>query len=415
MSLVVCAEHIPSGAKVAMKFLLPELATLPDAPDWFAREAKAATRVNSEHVSRVLDVGVLPDGPPYMILEYFEGRDLGKYVREGKRFAVGEAIELVVQAADALSRAHSAGVIHRDVKPSNLFLTQRADGTPFVKVLDFGISKLVEEAAKENLELTKTTAVMGSALYMSLEQMRSTKTVDHRTDIYALGVTLYELLTGTHPFTADSFSELCVKVSLDPPSPLRDHRPDVPDALAEVIAIAYARTAPERYQTAGSFAAALAPFAEPRTLERIDAIRRFERASYPDGKIPERQMTPLALRATDARRPPRLAWLRYALAAGAGLLLAGVLWLLLPPKEGPHVVVPSAVPSVDPPGPDAALRDTDRTSAPVVPAPIAPKDAATIDAGASSAGAVKTGRPSRPCRRGEIVVMPNGLKKPCGL
>jgi serine/threonine-protein kinase len=417
MSLVVCAEHMPSGAKVAMKFLLPELATLPDAPDRFAREAKAATRVNSEHVSKVLDVGVLPDGPPYMILEYFEGRDLGKYVREGKRFAVSEAIELVVQAADALSRAHAAGVIHRDVKPSNLFLTQRGDGTPLVKVLDFGISKLVEEAAKENLELTKTTAVMGSALYMSLEQMRSTKTVDHRTDIYALGITIYELLTGTHPFTADSFSELCVKVSLDPPSPLRDHRPDVPDELAEIIAIAYARTAAERYQTAGSFAAALAPFAEPRTIERIDAIRRFERASYPDGKIPERQMTPLVLRATDARRPPRLAWVRYALAACVGLLLAGLLWLLLPPKEAPHAGAPSAVPSADPPGPGAALRDTGGTGGPVTPAATAPSDAgvAANDGGAAPAGVGRPGRPSRPCRRGEIVVMPNGLKKPCGL
>src|SRR5271155_3544353 len=135
----------------------------------------AATRFESEHVARVLDVGALPDGPPYMVMEYLEGQDLGRYVRQGKRFAVGEAIDLVVQAADALARAHAAGVIHRDVKPSNLFLTQRPDGSPLLKVLDFGISKVVEEAAKENLELTKTTAVMGSALYMSIEQMRSTR------------------------------------------------------------------------------------------------------------------------------------------------------------------------------------------------------------------------------------------------
>ncbi len=423
MSLVVCAEHVSSGAKVAMKFLLPELATLPDAPDRFAREAKAATRVNSEHVSKILDVGVLPDGPPYMILEYFEGRDLGKYVREGKRFAVAEAIDLVVQAAEALARAHAAGVIHRDVKPSNLFLTRASDGSALVKVLDFGISKLVEEAAKENLELTKTTAVMGSALYMSLEQMRSTKTVDHRTDIYALGVTLYELLSGTHPFTADSFSELCVKVSLDPPAPLRDHRPDVPEALAEAIAIAYARNAAERYQTAGSFAAALAPFAEPRTLERIQAIRLFERASYPDGKIPERQLTPLALRATDARRPPRFPWLPYALAACAGLGIAALLWVLIPPKDGPHGGAGSAVvPSADPPGPDASGADAGRPSGAVVPGSVDPRGAAAAqvaDAGASKASNVdagKAGRPApRPCRRGEIVVMPNGLKKPCGL
>src|SRR5262249_18177189 len=185
------------------------------------------------------DEGVLPDdATPYMVMEFLEGKDLGRFLREGKRFPIDEALDLTVQACDALARAHAVGVIHRDVKPSNLFLTRRPDGTPLLKVLDFGIAKVVEDADKDKLQLTKTTVVMGSALYMSLEQMRSTKTVDHRTDVYALGISLYELLTGTHPFTAESFSELCVKVSLDPPQPLRDHRPDVPEALAEAIAVA---------------------------------------------------------------------------------------------------------------------------------------------------------------------------------
>ena len=288
-------------------------------------------------------------------------------------------------------------------------------------MLDFGISKLVEEAAKENLELTKTTAVMGSALYMSLEQMRSTKTVDHRTDIYALGVSLYELLSGTHPFTADSFSELCVKVSLDPPAPLRDHRPDVPEALAEVIAIAYARSAPERYQTAGSFAAALAPFAEPR--DAASASRPSAASSgrsYPDGKIPERQPTPARRSAPPTReRPPRLAWLPYALAAGVGLGIAGVLWMVLPPKDGPHGGVPSTLRSADPPGLDAAAADAGRPSGAVVPVSVDPRSAGAptaVDAGVRTVDAGKAGRPPpRPCRTGEIVVLPNGLKKPCGL
>ena len=413
MSLVVCAEHIALGTKVAMKFLLPELASLPDAPQRFEREAMAATRFESENVARVLDVGRLPGGPPYMVLEYLEGQDLGRYVRQGKRFAVGEAIELVVQAADALARAHAAGVIHRDVKPSNLFLTRRPDGSPLLKVLDFGISKVVEEAAKENLELTKTTAVMGSALYMSLEQMRSTKTVDHRTDIYALGVSLYELLSGTHPFTAESFSELCVKVSLDPPEPLRNHRPDVPEALAEVIAVAYARSAPERYQTPGSFAAALAPFADPATVRRIDSIRSFERASYPDGKIPERQPTPLGLRATTAERPPRLGGLLYALVAGVGLGVAGVLWVALGPRPVPGSSGGSVTDAAtgDAAGADAAASGS---AAPlVVPVSTGPADGGPLDAGAVDGG--KTRPPLRPCKPGEMVVYPSGLRKPCGM
>ncbi len=153
--------------------------------------------------------------------------------------------------------------------------------------------------------------------------------------MYALGVSLYELLSGTHPFTAGSFSELCVKVSLDAPEPLRKHRPDVPEALAEVIAVAYARSPLERYQTTGRFAAALAPFAQAGTVRRIQAIEAFERGSYPDGKIPERRPTPLGLVATTATRPPRIGWEIYALVAGAGLVLAGVLWVALAPGSSP--------------------------------------------------------------------------------
>jgi tRNA A-37 threonylcarbamoyl transferase component Bud32 len=417
MSQVVCAEHVSLGTKVAMKFLLPELAVLPDAPQRFVREAKAATRFKSDHVAQVLDEGVLPDGTPYMVMEYLEGKDLGRYLREGKRFGVTEAVDLVVQTADALARAHAAGVIHRDVKPSNLFLTSRPDGTPLLKVLDFGISKVVEEAAKENLELTKTTVVMGSALYMSLEQMRSTKTVDHRTDIYALGVSLYELLTGTHPFTAESFSELCVKVSLDPPAPLRDHRPDVPAALAAVLEIAYARTAPERYQTVGSFAAALLPFADARTAERIAAIRAFERGSYPDGKIPERQPTPLGLRVTTVQRPPLVAWWIYAAAAGAGLAAAGALWFALAPPQATGSAGSGGVVTV----PDAAVSPADASTA-MVPLTVpstgplygSSGDAGPLDAGdAGDAGKAKPSQ--KPCKPGEMVRMPNGLLKPCGL
>jgi serine/threonine protein kinase len=396
MSLVVCAEHVSLGTRVAMKFLLPELATLPDAPQRFVREAAAATRFESENVARVLDVGTLPDGPPYMVMEYLEGKDLGRYVREGKRFAVPEAIDLVVQAADALARAHAAGVIHRDVKPSNLFLTQRPDGTPLLKVLDFGISKVLEEAAKENLELTQTTAVMGSALYMSLEQMRSTKTVDARTDVYALGVSLYELLTGTHPFTAESFSELCVKVSLDPPEPLQNHRPDVPAALAEAIAIAYARTAAERYQTTGSFAVALLPFAEPETVRRIEALRRFERHSYPDGQIPERQPTPLALRVTDVQRPPRLGWVGYVMAAAVGVAAAGALWVWL--GASPHAGSSGGVTQGGAGGAAVVatvIADAAITTIPAVSLSAEPVDSGATDGSALDGGKIK--RTLRPC------------------
>jgi serine/threonine-protein kinase len=404
MSVVLLAEHASLGTKVAIKLLLPALARLPDAPARFVREAQAATRIDSEHVARVIDVGTLPGGEPYMIMEYLEGRDLGRYIKEGKRFSVPEAIDYVVQACDALARGHVAGVIHRDVKPSNLFLTRRPDGSPLIKVLDFGISKVVQEAANDNLELTRTNAIMGSALYMSLEQMRSTKTVDLRTDVWALGVSLYELFAGSHPYTAETFSELCVKVSLDPPEPLRKHRPDIPQALAAAIEIAYARDAAERYQTVGSFAAALSPWATPETRARIKAIQRFEREAYPGGKIPERRRPPR----------PRPAWAVYGAVAAAGVAASGVLWVAMDPVPSQHgkghlVVDASAV--------DAGAVVVE--SAPLLPvsAPVEPAsapDAGAIDAGAVDAGA-DGGKPRAPCKPGEMILLPNGLRRPCGL
>ena len=412
MSRVLEAEHIALGTKVAVKVLLPELARLPDAPARFEREALASTRIVSDHIVRVTDVGVLPSpgpgaGEPYMVMEYLEGSDLGRLVKAGKRFGIEEAIDFVTQAADALSRAHDAGVVHRDVKPSNLFLTTRPDGAPLVKVLDFGISKLVEEAATENLQLTKTTAVMGSAMYMSIEQMRSPKTVDRRTDVWALGVSLYELLSGTHPWKAESFTELCVKVSLDPPDPLQNHRPDVPDALAAAIAIAYARPQEERYQTVGQLVAALDPFASEETRRHIRAIRSFERRSHPDLADPVRPS-----------RPPRLGVALYAVLAGAALAgVAALAWKWQPGLAATHDAgiaggQPSSVaPSASAENSARPVPTVDASSEPEVDSGVIQ---AVADAGAVDAGA----RPRGPCagkRPTDQVILPNGMRVPCSM
>ncbi|MEO7327288.1 MAG: serine/threonine-protein kinase, partial [Minicystis sp.] len=386
MGVVYAAEHLILGQLVAIKFLLPELAVLPESTSRFLREAKAASRIQGEHIVRVLDYGTLPidlvdpsaeeaqpppsgarpqitaadagaaivdeptavEGQPFIVMEYLEGKDLSRYLKAGATFSLEEAIEFTVQAAEALAQAHRAGVIHRDIKPANLFLTQLPDGRPLVKMLDFGISKVIEEAAQENLELTKTTAVMGSALYMSLEQMRSTKTVDFRTDIYSLGVSLYELLTGTHPFTADSFSELCVKVSLDPPDPISRHRPEIPAALADAIAQAYARYPDDRYPTVGTFVSALAPFAAKETQAAIESIQRFERSTSGQllPQIPV--LTPVHNKPINAPRPFRIpAWLAGGL---FGALLAAAVFSYWAMRVGPLPVAPDAgapVPTAD--------------------------------------------------------------------
>jgi serine/threonine-protein kinase len=438
MGVVLCAEHVALGTRVAMKFLLPEFAILPDAAQRFVREARAATRIRSEHVARVIDVGTLPGalaglpsprgpdgeivadpvgppGVPFIVMEYLEGVDLGRHLKSEAKLSIHEAIDFVVQAAEALAQAHAAGVIHRDVKPANLFLSRGADGSPHVKMLDFGIAKVVEETAQHNLELTKTRAVMGSALYMSLEQMRSTKTVDYRTDIYSLGITLYELLTHTHPFMAESFSELCVKVSLDPPDPIGRHRPDVTDELAEVIAKAYARYPDDRYPTVAAFASALAPFAAAESQAMIAAIQRIDRAA--SGERPMvRMLTPLTSRAVTAERPPpppppppRVPWGVIAAGFFAGAAIAGITWGIA--QRGGNVVnvvdggVDGGAPVVH--VIDSALPIN--STAPIPSASTAPVTSASV-------GPIVKPPPHLPpqCLHGELdYLLPNGMRQLC--
>ncbi|MBI4702886.1 MAG: protein kinase [Deltaproteobacteria bacterium] len=274
MGVVVCAEHMTLETRVAIKFLLPSLLPNERIVHRFLREARAAIQITSDHVTRVLDVGTLPDGLPFMVMEYLVGRDLSFWVKSGRRFSVQEAVDHVVQAGEALAQAHRLGIIHRDIKTANLFLSELPTGPPRVKVLDFGISKLTQD--KQEMELTKTSAVLGSGLYMSPEQMRSARDVDYRTDIYALGICLYELLTGTQPFTAESFSELVLKVNMDPPTPLRALRPDVPEELAQIAARAYARERAQRYGSVAELVLALAPYASPPARALIEAIQQIE-------------------------------------------------------------------------------------------------------------------------------------------
>src|SRR5271170_968284 len=248
MGVVVEAKHITLDERVALKFLLPEYATHPEAAARFLREAKAAVKIKSEHVARVSDVGTLETGAPYMVMEFLEGSDLSNLLEKSGVLSVPDAVDYIIQGCDALAEAHGHGIVHRDIKPANLFLTKRPNGTPLVKVLDFGISKT---SGSQVDNLTKTTASMGSALYMSPEQMQQTRGVDHRTDIYALGISLYELLAGKQPFYADTLPQLCAEIFTGTPTPIRTVRGDVPEGLANVLEKAYARDRGFRYQSVG--------------------------------------------------------------------------------------------------------------------------------------------------------------------
>src|SRR4051812_47574365 len=237
MGVVVAAEHVALRQRVAVKFLLPEAVARAGSVERFLREARAAVMIQSEHVARVFDVGTLETGSPYMVMELLQGSDLGELLQVNGRLPVEQAVDYVLQACEAIAEAHALGIIHRDLKPANLFLTSRADGSMIIKVLDFGISKSTgtPSGSQPDMSLTRTASVMGSPLYMSPEQMRSTRNVDARTDIWALGVILYELLTGRAAFLADSMPELCAMILTEPPASVRSLRAEVPEGLDVAI------------------------------------------------------------------------------------------------------------------------------------------------------------------------------------
>jgi eukaryotic-like serine/threonine-protein kinase len=280
MGVVLSAIHMQLEQRVALKFLLPEVLGNADIVARFAREARAAAKIQSEHVARVIDVGTLAEGSPYMVMEYLEGQDLAAVLEARGPLSIGDAVSYVLQACEALAEAHAAGIIHRDLKPANLFLAQRADRGTLVKVLDFGISKTT---LGPDAKLTKTSTLVGSPLYMSPEQLTSSKSVDPRSDIWSLGVILYEFLSGCPPFIADTMPEIVAMIIGGTPPSIRDVRPDIPVELSNVIARCLERNLVARFDSVERLARALAPFGAPSAHVSVDRITRVLRSgSRPD-------------------------------------------------------------------------------------------------------------------------------------
>lgn len=247
MGSVWIAEHTMLGRPVAVK-VLDKAAAAKDATavTRFMREAQTAARLRSDHIVDVLDVGRFDDGTPFLIMELLEGETLSSRIRRSVRMIATDAGNLVDQLLDALGAAHAAGVIHRDVKPDNCFILQKS-GRDHLKLLDFGISKV---AGADDLHLTRTGMVMGTPFYMSPEQARGDRNLDHRVDIYACGVMLYECLTGRRPFHAANYNALLMQILTTSPRPTTEVRPAVPDAFEAVVAKAMQRDREKRYQNA---------------------------------------------------------------------------------------------------------------------------------------------------------------------
>jgi len=275
MGVVYAADHLQLPQQVAIKFLLG--GANPAATVRFEREAKTVVRMRSEHVCRVLDVGSLPSGEPFIVMELLEGKDLADHVLEQGPLTIADAIDYVLQACEALMEAHSLGVVHRDLKPSNLFLSQRVDGSGIVKVLDFGISKT--DDATDHRELTQSGAMLGSPRFMAPEQLVSAKQVTAQTDVWALGVVLHELLTGAAAFDGATPAELFVAILQHPPASLNEQRPDLPAGIVQAVAGALEKESEDRYPNIAAFALALAPYAPPHARPLVDRVVRMGAAT----------------------------------------------------------------------------------------------------------------------------------------
>lgn len=262
MGMVVVARHLQLDRQVAIKFMLPHLLAAgvePDALERFVREGRAAVKLRGENVARVIDVDTLPDGTPYMVMEYLEGQDLSHHVQKHGPLPLAESVDYVLQACVAMAEAHLCGIIHRDLKPSNLFVTRRPDGSALIKVLDFGISKLYEDAGGD---ATQTAVMMGSPSYMAPEQAQSARTADVRSDIWSLGVILYECTSKKLPYGKQaSTAGIVAQLIYEQPRPLAEVAPNLPAAFCQVVDTCLNKAPVGRYQTIGELASALLPFA----------------------------------------------------------------------------------------------------------------------------------------------------------
>jgi serine/threonine-protein kinase len=392
MGMVIEAQHVRLGTKVALKFLHRSILGNDTVPERFLREARATAALRSEHVCRVFDVGEF-DGTPYLVMELLEGTDLEKVLRRETRLPPAMACNYLIQACAGVSEAHAAQIVHRDLKPGNLFLVNRPDGTQLVKVLDFGIAKAPQET---ELGLTGTDAILGSPAYMSLEQLRSSRLVDTRSDIWSLGVILYELVAGKRPFHGEGIADLALRIAMESIPKLPEDltfavttgsgstgstsstsskatsskSTRVREALDAIIGRCLSREPAERYQSVAELALALAPFADEPERRIASSLGRAssrpgelflaadvsQRGAVPD-LVTTLQTAGAIENPTPARKPRGRRGLVALAASIAGGIAAAIVMLRAEPASNAHArpaAAPVALASPAPPAPARA-------------------------------------------------------------
>jgi serine/threonine-protein kinase len=390
MGVVLGGEHVQLQQPVAIKFLLPHIAAIPGTLDRFLREARAAARIQGEHAVRILDVGSTA-GVAYMIMERLSGVDLEALSVQRGPLPVDETAGYLLEACAAVAEAHASGIVHRDLKPANLFLARRPDGTATLKVLDFGISKSLADGVSA---LTAPNAPMGSPPYMSPEQVTDSRSVDARSDVWSLGVILFELLTRTQPFVGSSVPHLFTQILMAEPRRPRELRPDLPPEIEEIILACLVRDPTARIPDAAELSRRLKPFAlyagarsiPPPISSTVRVGLMSQRTEMAATLSPSRVPGATAGRA----RKPRGAALAVAVAALVGLAIARAVSApggaaKIPPSVaapatgeeaigpgGPPVARPAPESASAPGGDQPLVQPASPASAPTMPSASAP-------------------------------------------
>ncbi len=437
IGVIVAATHTQLGQRVAIKYLKPSVLEHEVLVERFKREAQLAASLRSEHVVRVFDVGALEHGAPYMVMEYLEGEDLASVISRGP-LPTQLAVDYVLQACDAIAEAHSLGIVHRDLKPENLFLAEKGAGLPVVKILDFGISKSIgtSVAGKRLRQMTEDNERFGTPVYMSPEQLLSSTNVDARSDIWALGVVLFELLTTTMPFIGENVAQLTARIQSGAAGSLRDRCPGASDDLEAVILRCLQKDPQHRYRNVAELAQDLVPFGLPASQQRLLNIERIVRGSGQSIRAPrpshpdaDARSAPTLVRTDgailtvssggtlDAVSSPKartsrtsyVAWLTAvgAMAVGGALFAASAARVRqasgTTPALAGNSIAPSGVPASTPSTGDAGIGSSEASppapgggAAPYSPAPTAPASRASSASKAASGSTTPRATKVRP-------------------
>jgi serine/threonine-protein kinase len=415
MGAVYEIEHELTKHRRALKLLHKSMAAMPSVVERFLREASAAGRVGNPHIIETFDAGVLDTGEPYLVMEILRGQPLASRIAQGP-MPFAEVVDLMGQAAAGVQAAHAAGIIHRDLKPDNLFITDGGDGRPFVKLLDFGISKF-DPTKTGGLQLTQEGAALGTPYYMPPEQIRGEGSLDARADVYALGVILYECLAGVRPYEAETLAHLAILIHTGQPTPIAQLRGDLPPGFAALVHTAMATDRGQRMQTAAELRAALERYGQVGFLGQTRNVA-------PPSMVPARSIAPspptspsdaglatsaagVSMRAASpspAKSSPKpLLWVAALGVCALGALAGGLWWSH---ARSAVLEADSAAPALTLPAPPAALHEPPPQPAAMQSAP-APSVAPAIPEPAAQSSASGSAVPLRPPQSAVVSAAPS--------